>query len=105
MCIPIHKDLRLTLNESGEGVGYKLFYWRENKLKGIVQTARSYKTKKWLKSRSGPGYFLYRFKKEALADGWMFDEIKRVKFRGVGYQGKDVDGAQIIVAEEIFIPK
>lgn len=108
MCLPNPKDLRLRLNESGEGIAYKLFQGSKQLLPLVQYLAHgkrmSYKTGCWIKSTSGPGFFMYKYKKEITDSEWSYTQLKRIKFRKVTYEGIGF-GASIIVAKEIFIPK
>ena len=106
MCMPIKKDLRLKLNEKGEGFAYKLFtgYKTLRPLCGNYGRFEKFKINSWVKSPGGPGFFMYLRKKEAENDGWAYTHIKKIKFRKVAHEGT-ICGKPIIVAKEIFIPK
>ena len=102
MCIPRKKDLKLKLNEEGEGKAYKFFLG--NKTLTALCSSYTYETNRWVESSHGPGFFMYRFKKGGMSEGWAHTHVRRIKFRNVKYQGISC-GQQVIVAKEIFIPK
>ena len=104
MCIPKEKDLKLKLNEKEEGEAYKFFLGKGEELKPLCGYYMPYRINQWIKSPHGPGFFMYRFKKDGIKEGWIYTSVKKVKFRDVTHQG-EIYGKQIIVAKEIFIPK
>ncbi len=104
MCVPKEKDLKLKLNEKGEGWAYKFFLGNEEDLRALCDDGFYFEPGRWIKSTFGPGFFMYRFKKDGITAKWIYRSVKRIKFRGVSHQGID-SGKQIIVAKEIFIPK
>lgn len=109
MCIPKEKDLKLKLNEKGEGKAYKFFLGKERLLPLCEDLADGkrvyYKTDCWIKSTAGPGFFMYRFKKDGESVNWDYTHVKRIRFRNISHQGLGFDKEPVIVAQEIFIPK
>jgi hypothetical protein len=107
MCIPDGEKFKPRINKKGEGVGYKLFQEQGDGELYSLLYFMEFKRGLWIKSKSGPGFFIFALKKEAMNDGWSYDKLLRVRFRGVKHAAKwpREPKSKIIVAKEIFIPK
>lgn len=91
--------------------GWKLFFKKDGWLQTILGYG-VYDAGAWLRSTDGAigepryerGFHIYPHKRDAQEAGWMYDAIKKVRFRNVVAQGTE-EGAIIVVAKEMFIVK
>lgn len=109
MCIPEGKPFKVKLNEKGEGWGWKLFTREGERLRPLVELLPFFQRGRWIKSESGPGFFLFPTKKEAKNDRWQYSDILKIKFRKIKHAKRWgilplQEDNRIIIAEEIFIP-
>ena len=59
MCIPNGEKFKVRLNKKGEGIGWK-FFWEDNgELSSLLYFVANFKRGRWIKSESGPGFFLF----------------------------------------------
>ena len=107
MCIPTGKEFKVRLNKKGEGWGWKFFWSYNGELSSLLYFVKDFKRGQWIKSKTGPGFFLFPTKKDVTDDTWRHDKILKIKFRGVQHANRwPCDPkVRVIVANEIFIPK